>query len=359
MLKISKLREGSKVTYILNGRVDSSGSEILENELLEDDFSSASEINFDCANLEFISSAGLRLFLLLRRKVHAYTSINAININPTVRDVFELTGFAGVINLVFAPQKTGATVRAVYFGVEGITLNPDGAVSPCTKKALFQLRDKGIHRILSTVLEFDDLNKLPIQNVPFDGYILLNGAICLDEYQEIFGGVEIRCEDAEALLKQINAAGTGCILICPGTCFYANTDEETVKALIPENLAAADISKHDNEPVLACIVLSDGRGLILPDGCKVGARHEGRIAIVSAKCIMSNGMRQFNAKYDIPRNETMAFGNGENDFDTVRYAGIGVVMETGNENLRNASDYVTDSADKDGIMKALRHYRIL
>lgn len=51
--------------------------------------------------------------------------------------------------------------------------------------------------------------------------------------------------------------------------------------------------------------------------------------------------------------ETMGFGDGENDLTMIRDAGIGVAMRNGIDLLRENADYVTLTNDEDGVADAI------
>ena len=55
----------------------------------------------------------------------------------------------------------------------------------------------------------------------------------------------------------------------------------------------------------------------------------------------------------IGREQTMAIGDGENDFSMIRNAGIGVAMGNGREELLAAADYITDTNDESGVAAAI------
>ena len=55
----------------------------------------------------------------------------------------------------------------------------------------------------------------------------------------------------------------------------------------------------------------------------------------------------------------MAFGDGGNDIEMLRYAGIGVAMGNADDAVKAAADYVTTSVDDDGIMNALKHFGLI
>ena len=58
----------------------------------------------------------------------------------------------------------------------------------------------------------------------------------------------------------------------------------------------------------------------------------------------------------IRREETMAFGDGENDISMIRLAGIGVAMENAEESVKAAADYITVTNNEAGVAAALRKY---
>lgn len=51
--------------------------------------------------------------------------------------------------------------------------------------------------------------------------------------------------------------------------------------------------------------------------------------------------------------QTMAIGDGENDFSMIKKAGTGVAMKNGSKELRGAADYITDSNDENGVASAI------
>lgn len=55
----------------------------------------------------------------------------------------------------------------------------------------------------------------------------------------------------------------------------------------------------------------------------------------------------------LSREETMACGDGENDYSMIRMAGIGVVMENGDPSVKAIADYITASNDESGVAQAI------
>jgi len=89
-------KENQKLTVAVSGRLDSNTVPELEC-LLKKNFTDTNELVFDFLNLEYISSAGLRVLLA----THKYLSGNVkiINTNQTVKDIITLTGMKTFLNV--------------------------------------------------------------------------------------------------------------------------------------------------------------------------------------------------------------------------------------------------------------------
>jgi len=86
------------LTICLEGRIDSGNAAQTEKDLFEA-LASASDadIVLDADNLEYISSAGLRVLMKLRKQVKK--ELPVINVSPEVYDIFEVTGFTDLLDV--------------------------------------------------------------------------------------------------------------------------------------------------------------------------------------------------------------------------------------------------------------------
>lgn len=71
------------------------------------------------------------------------------------------------------------------------------------------------------------------------------------------------------------------------------------------------------------------------------------------------GIESYINKLGIKKEETMAFGDGCNDIEMIKYCGIGVALVNAIDELKDNSDYISDSIDKDGVYNALKHFDII
>ena len=73
----------------------------------------------------------------------------------------------------------------------------------------------------------------------------------------------------------------------------------------------------------------------------------------------ASGMDVFLRYYGIDRSRSMAFGDGGNDVEMIRHAGVGVALGNAVDAAKRAADYVTATVDDDGVLRALQHYGVL
>lgn len=96
-MKVIKELNGDKLNIKLEGRLDTTTSPELEQELK--DISNVSELIFDFENLEYISSAGLRILLSTQKEMSKHGNMKIKNVNNDIMEVFEITGFVDILTV--------------------------------------------------------------------------------------------------------------------------------------------------------------------------------------------------------------------------------------------------------------------
>ena len=91
-MQINKNKEGNKLTLAPIGRVDTITAPELEAAVILD---GVEELVFDLAQVDYISSAGLRVLLSAQKKM-AGKSMKIANSKPAVKEVFDITGFSDI-----------------------------------------------------------------------------------------------------------------------------------------------------------------------------------------------------------------------------------------------------------------------
>ena len=89
-MQINKNQDGSKLTLVPIGRVDTAPE--LEAAVVTDGIE---ELVFDLAQVDYISSAGLRVLLSAQKRMAGKT-MKIANSKPAVKEVFDITGFSDI-----------------------------------------------------------------------------------------------------------------------------------------------------------------------------------------------------------------------------------------------------------------------
>ncbi len=97
-MTINKNQEGSVLNIALEGRLDTTTAPALEEEL-QGSIEGITELNFDFAALEYISSAGLRVLLSAQKIMNKQGKMAIRNVNSDIMDVFEITGFTDILTI--------------------------------------------------------------------------------------------------------------------------------------------------------------------------------------------------------------------------------------------------------------------
>ena len=197
-------------------------------------------------------------------------------------------------------------IKAAFFDIDGTLFShtmhkiPDSA-----RKAVHLLRENGVKVFLATGRGIRTLKKVSWGDLVFDGYITLNGQICLDAQENVL---------FEAPIYQM---------------IGYMTRKET------ENLAPK-----------------------IPN-CKITRWYEDGIDIISKDGGKDHGIRKILEVHGFTREESIAFGDSDNDLEMLEFAGIGVAMGNAAESVKEVADYVTSHIDEDGIWNACKHFELI
>ena len=97
-MKMEKKLDGKTLEIALDGRLDTVTAPDLEKEL-KGSLAGVDELTMDFANLEYISSAGLRVLLSAHKIMSQKDGMKLINVNDLVMEVFEVTGFSDILDI--------------------------------------------------------------------------------------------------------------------------------------------------------------------------------------------------------------------------------------------------------------------
>ncbi|MBR2835765.1 MAG: STAS domain-containing protein [Coriobacteriales bacterium] len=98
MLEIRKKQDGDTLNVALIGRLDTVTSPQLEGELRVA-VNDVKTLIFDLADLEYVSSAGLRVFLSAQKVMNRQGEMKVRHIRPGIMEILEVTGFIDLLDI--------------------------------------------------------------------------------------------------------------------------------------------------------------------------------------------------------------------------------------------------------------------
>ena len=95
--------------------------------------------------------------------------------------------------------------------------------------------------------------------------------------------------------------------------------------------------------------LSEGlAGLMVPT-----TSGHGSIDIIIPGCHKASGIERLARRWDVSADQVIAFGDGSNDVEMLRYAGVGYAMENASGDAKAAADAICPSNDDEGVLQVL------
>ncbi|HJD42169.1 MAG TPA: STAS domain-containing protein [Candidatus Mediterraneibacter quadrami] len=97
-MEIQKTLNGTALTVAVEGRLDTTTSPQMEEEL-RNSIDGITDLVLDFGKLEYISSAGLRVLLAMQKIMNRQGKMTLKNVGDVVMEVFEVTGFVDILNI--------------------------------------------------------------------------------------------------------------------------------------------------------------------------------------------------------------------------------------------------------------------
>lgn len=113
-MEISQDVIDGQVVVSLSGRIDSTAAVEFEEQMIEIIDQGNNTMVVDFLNIQFISSAGLRVLLLAAKKVKPYGGkLYLCNMSKDVREVFDISGFSSIFDI---HDSVSDAVKAISTG---------------------------------------------------------------------------------------------------------------------------------------------------------------------------------------------------------------------------------------------------
>ncbi len=255
-------------------------------------------------------------------------------------------------------------IKAAFFDIDGTLLSHvTHSVPQSARDAVKALQAAGIRCVVATGRQTQALNALPVADIPFDAYLLLNGQMILDREKRLVDSVPMEGPARDYLIRCFRE-GEIPVLIVQESGMYVNFINDHVRQAHKRiSSEVPDVGTYEGGDIYQiCVYIKEEDEWKLKDlreDCLVTRWNQDGLDIVARGGGKEKGIEKYLRAMDLTPAEIIAFGDAENDVGMLKLAGIGVAMGNAGAGAKAAADYITADIDDDGIAKALRHFGLI
>lgn len=272
--------------------------------------------------------------------------------------------------------------KMICIDMDGTLLNGKRKISELSRATIKKAHDKGVEIVVTTGRLYNNaayFSKLLGVDSPV---IAANGAIVIEQKtNEIIYECAIPKEECLSLLKILNEYKLAFHFHTTDTIYCNNwfsrlaTELYMTKHEHDENLHVHyhTIKKEDqwrrifekeDGKMAKCIAFSFNKAKIkevkeklkgLSNIVYFGSGNHS-IEINLKNVSKGNAVQALIKKYNIKRDEVICIGDNENDISMIEFAGLGIAMGNAIDEVKNISDYITDTNRNEGVAKAIEKF---
>lgn len=263
--------------------------------------------------------------------------------------------------------------KLIAIDMDGTLLKNDKTVSDRTKKTLNEAREKGVNVVIATGRPIDGVSRYleELDMLGENDYVLsYNGGLVLKtKSREIISKIALTGADLHYLHKlskelgvNIHAFSEVYGLITPKNSKYTEVEANINNIKIGIN----DYSKIEDDHSIIKVMMIDEPEVLqkavdnLPkevyEKYTVVRSTPYFLEFLNKEVNKGTGVKLLADHLGVKQEEVMTFGDAENDLDMIVYAGMGVAMANGFEEVKEAANYITDSNEEDGVAKAIEKF---
>lgn len=256
-------------------------------------------------------------------------------------------------------------IKAIFFDVDGTLVDPVTHTIPqSTVDSLCALRSRGIKLFVATGRHMSMMDDVRGQ-FEFDGYVSVSGQFCLCGDTVVYSNPIPRSgmEEMVAAMEDFGFSG----IFLEGEECWLNMHDEAAQRFLQEfqvkTPPVRPLSRAlENEVYQVITLLTREQEHVLLDRAKhlrATRWHPGFLDALPPNGGKDVGIRAVLDWAGIATEETMAFGDGENDLTMFSCVGTSVAMGNANDAVKGQADYVTARVDAGGVSAALAHFKLL
>ncbi|WP_297633389.1 sugar-phosphatase [uncultured Clostridium sp.] len=263
--------------------------------------------------------------------------------------------------------------KLIALDMDGTLLNSEKKISERTKEAIKKAREKGVYVVLASGRPIDGLLKYltELDLISDDDYVLsYNGCLVQkSKSRDVICDVTIKGEDLNYLYNLSREVGVNIHAFSKTRGLITPKNSKYTQYEADQNFIGLTEVSHENldlEEEIIKIMMIDEPEILeegiekLPEELKekysIARSAPFFLEFFNKEANKGLGVKLLAEHLGIKKDEIITMGDAMNDYPMIEYAGLGIVMDNGSDELKEIADYITDSNDNDGVAKAIEKF---
>ncbi len=262
--------------------------------------------------------------------------------------------------------------KLAVFDMDGTLLNSKGVVSEENIKALDYLKEKGVKTVIATGRPLELLKKYTIE-LEVDEYVIsCNGSVIAHPFNgNVIHENVIDKDVVISIVEMCEENGYGYLLYTKDAVVSKDNERLRLfkrmgKDFPKEHLANiietedSNYIKNNYSPNKILITEKDPikyeelkEKLSEYEGIEFSQSWRGALDVSPVGDNKGNAVKKLSEYFGILQEEIITFGDNLNDLSMIKFAGMGVAMSNGEDELKEVANYITSTNDENGVAKAI------
>lgn len=256
--------------------------------------------------------------------------------------------------------------KMIFLDVDGtLYSHTTKSVPESTIKALKEAKNKGIKICIASgrskiVTAFTGL----LDVLDFDYFVTTNGNLVIDKHDNVIYSSPMDKNGIDEVIGLVNKYGLNMTFMTLNDFYLLKEkDERAHLGFDPLSIPLPEVKEYKEENIYQINLFCEDEYLPYFEKTKEKLAYS-RLAhygydIYTLNHSKATGIKKLIEYLGINQEEIIAFGDGHNDAEMLKFAGLGIAMGNAIEKVKKASDYITSDIDDNGIYNALKHFNVI
>lgn len=252
--------------------------------------------------------------------------------------------------------------KILFLDIDGTILKPDDTIEDSTKRAIAEMKEQSIEVVLATGRPIHEISDIGIE-LDISSFIGYNGALAIYEGETIFAEPMNR-RDVKYILDVAKENGHEVVMYTSAKNYLTVLDSDMMKGFLHQfHLRKNELFTQDViDDILGMTIITSGElgeefydfsdGIHLSQVNITGMQH--CFDVIRDKVNKGVGVKFLLERLEIPREGSIAFGDGMNDKEMLSAVGEGFAMGNGHPDLFQHAKHKTTEVTNSGVFNGLK-----